>query len=131
MTGEIEEAKKTLQGAIQLPGVKKVGKRQTGRHKEAQIGINDRVSVFLELAEAHLALGEQPEAAKLMQDAVMEFEGTPEELRINIANADLAINRGDIDGALTVLRNIKPEQVLALRGKVSVIACISTVLSLR
>ena len=46
-----------------------------------------------------------------MQDAVMEFEGTPEELRINIANADLAIGRGDIDGALTMLRNIGPEQV--------------------
>lgn len=41
----------------------------------------------------------------------MEFEGTPEELRINIANADLAIGRGDIDGALTMLRNIGPEQV--------------------
>lgn len=53
----------------------------------------------------------QPEAAKIMQDAVMEFEGTPEELRINIANADLAIGRGDIDGALTMLRNIGPEQV--------------------
>lgn len=53
----------------------------------------------------------QPEAAKIMQDAVMEFEGTPEELRINIANADLAINRGDIDGALTMLRNVGPEQV--------------------
>lgn len=52
----------------------------------------------------------QPEAAKIMQDAVMEFEGTPEELRINIANADLAIGRGDIDGALTMLRNVGPEQ---------------------
>lgn len=46
-----------------------------------------------------------------MQDAVAEFEGTPEELRINIANADLAVNRGDIEGALSMLRNIGPEQV--------------------
>ena len=41
----------------------------------------------------------------------MEFEGTAEVMRINIANADLAIGRGDIDGALTMLREISPEQV--------------------
>lgn len=48
-----------------------------------------------------------------MGDAVMEFEGTAEVMRINIANADLAIGRGDIDGALTMLREISPEQVWA------------------
>ena len=41
----------------------------------------------------------------------MEFEGTAEVMRINIANADLAIGRGDIDGALTMLREISPDQV--------------------
>ena len=41
----------------------------------------------------------------------MEFEGTAEVMRINIANADLAIGRGDIDGALTMLREISPVQV--------------------
>ena len=49
-----------------------------------------------------------------MGDAVMEFEGTAEVMRINIANADLAIGRGDIDGALTMLREISPDQVCVL-----------------
>lgn len=54
----MEEAKKTLQGAMSLPGVKTVGKK-SGRGKTAQISVNDRVSVFLELADAHLSLDEQ------------------------------------------------------------------------
>ena len=33
-----------------------------------------------------------------MQDALNEFHGTAEEIRISITNADLAINRGDIEG---------------------------------
>ena len=52
----------------------------------------------------------QHEAAKVMQDAMNEFEGSPEEIRISISNSDLAINRGDIEGALAMLRNITPEQ---------------------
>ncbi len=45
-----------------------------------------------------------------MQDAINEFQGSGEEVRITISNADLAINRGDIEGALAMLRNIQPEQ---------------------
>jgi tetratricopeptide repeat protein 21B len=45
-----------------------------------------------------------------MQDALNDFQGTPEEVRITISNADLAIARGDIEGALAMLRNIGPEQ---------------------
>ena len=48
--------------------------------KSIQITTNDRVSVFLELAEAHRLLDEQHEAAKVMQDALNEFQGTPEEV---------------------------------------------------
>ena len=57
--GEIAEAKKTLQGAILLPGVKTIGRRASAKQRSAEISVNDRVSVFLELAEAHLALDEQ------------------------------------------------------------------------
>ena len=57
--GEIAEAKKTLQGAILLPGVKTIGRKASAKQRSAEISVNDRVSVFLELAEAHLALDEQ------------------------------------------------------------------------
>jgi len=59
VTEEIEEAKKTLHGALLLPGVKTIGRKASAKHRANQISVNDRVSVFLELAEAHLKLGEQ------------------------------------------------------------------------
>ena len=46
----------------------------------------------------------------MMQDAINEFQGTGEEVRITIANVDLALARGDIEGALAMLRNIQPDQ---------------------
>ncbi|KAL3836422.1 hypothetical protein ACJMK2_021855 [Sinanodonta woodiana] len=110
--GEIAEAIKTLQIAMGLPGVKSSGGKggQARRQPKTEISVNDRVSVFLELAEAHRMLGEQPEAAKVMQDAINEFQNTPEEVRITIANAELGLARGDTESALTMLRNVRPEQ---------------------
>lgn len=59
----------------------------------------------------------QHEAAKVMQDAINEFSGTPEELRVTIANADLALLRGDTEQALSMLRNITPEQPYYIQAK--------------
>lgn len=59
----------------------------------------------------------QHEAAKVMQDAITEFSGTSEELRITIANADLALLRGDVELALKMLRNITPEQPYYIQAK--------------
>ncbi|ESO93623.1 hypothetical protein LOTGIDRAFT_189817 [Lottia gigantea] len=106
--GSLTEAVQTLQMAMALPGIKKTGSATMKKGKE--IGVNDRVSVFLELAEAHRLVGEQHEAAKIMQDAINEFNGTPEEVRISIANSDLALARNDIEMALGMLRNITPDQ---------------------
>nr|KAG5695130.1 hypothetical protein BaRGS_017229 [Batillaria attramentaria] len=104
--GDVAEAVKTLKMAMVLPGVKSSSKKGG---KVQEISVNDRVSVFLELAEAHRMLDEQHEAAKVMQDAINEFQGTPEEVRIMIANADLSLARGDIEMALGMLR-IQPNQ---------------------
>lgn len=59
----------------------------------------------------------QHEAAIVIQDAINEFSGTPEELRVVIANADLAIAQGDVKHALTMLRNITPEQPYFVQAK--------------
>ena len=45
-----------------------------------------------------------------MQDAINEFSGTPEEVRITIANSDLALARGDTEQALSMLRNVGSDQ---------------------
>lgn len=117
-SGDSAEAVKTLQMAMTLPGVKASGKGPMAKKgKGTDISTNDRVSVFLELAEAHTALGETHEAAKVMQDAINEFSGTGEEIRITIANADLSIARGDVEMAVTMLRNITPDQTYYVKSR--------------
>lgn len=59
----------------------------------------------------------QHEAVIVLQEAINEFSGTSEELRVVIANADLAIAQGDVEQALTMLRNITPEQPYFVEAK--------------
>uniref|UniRef100_A0A672L127 Tetratricopeptide repeat protein 21B-like n=1 Tax=Sinocyclocheilus grahami TaxID=75366 RepID=A0A672L127_SINGR len=103
--------------AMSLCAVKRVGSSTKRQSKRVELSSADCVSVFLELAEALWLNGEQHEAAKMMQDAINEFTGTPEELRVTIANADLALMRGDTELALSMLRNITPEQPYYIQAK--------------
>uniref|UniRef100_A0A674KEP4 Tetratricopeptide repeat protein 21B n=1 Tax=Terrapene triunguis TaxID=2587831 RepID=A0A674KEP4_9SAUR len=115
--GEISEAIKTLQMAMNLPGMRGAVAFSKSKAKRNEIDASNRVSIFLELVEAHRLNGEQHEAAKVLQDAINEFTGTPEELRVVIANADLALAQGDIEQALTMLRNITSEQPYFVQAK--------------
>lgn len=115
--GELTEAIQTLQMTMSLPGVRRVGSSSKSKSKKTELSPADCLSVFLELAEALWLNGEQHEAAKVMQDAIISFSGTPEELRVTIANADLALLRGDTELALSMLRNITPEQPYYVQAK--------------
>ncbi|TEA34319.1 hypothetical protein DBR06_SOUSAS3610067, partial [Sousa chinensis] len=70
-----------------------------------------------------LAVGEKNggncghEAAKVLQDAIHEFSGTSEELRVTIANADLALAQGDVERALSMLQNVTSEQPYFIETK--------------
>ena len=55
----------------------------------------DRVTLYLELADVYRTDGQTKEAGKVMQDAMAEFKGSPEEIRLAVANADLALDRCD------------------------------------
>lgn len=46
----------------------------------------------------------------VMQDAILNFSGTSEEIRVTLANVDLALAKGDVDAALIALRDITPDQ---------------------
>ena len=45
------------------------------------------------------------------------LQGTPEEIRFTVANADLALQRGETDTALNVLRTISSEQPYFIQAK--------------
>ena len=53
----------------------------------------DRVTLYLELADVYRSDGQTKQAGKVMQDAMAEFKGSPEEIRLAVANADLALDR--------------------------------------
>ncbi|XP_070582558.1 tetratricopeptide repeat protein 21A isoform X2 [Erythrolamprus reginae] len=104
--GEYSEAIKVLKMLINIPQMKGDAKKGQGPF----ITVSEQVSIYLELAEALRLNGELHEATKVMQDAINEFSGTSEEIRVTVANVDLALSKGEVDLALTMLRNITPNQ---------------------
>ncbi|KAM9084618.1 tetratricopeptide repeat protein 21B isoform 2-T2 [Megaptera novaeangliae] len=115
--GEIAEAIKTLHMAMSLPGMRRTGTSSKSKYRKTEVDASHRLSVFLELVEVHRLNGEQHEAAKVLQDAIHEFSGTSEELRVTIANADLALAQGDVERALSMLQNVTSEQPYFIETK--------------
>ncbi|XP_015344960.1 tetratricopeptide repeat protein 21A isoform X1 [Marmota marmota marmota] len=113
-SGDHPEAIKTLKMIMKLPTVKvEEGKKFRG----SPLPPRERVSILLELADALRLNGELHEATKVMQDAINEFSGTSEEIRITIANVDLALSKGNVDMALSMLRNVTPKQPCYMEAK--------------
>ena len=81
------------------------------------LSLSEQVTIYLELANVHSRLGHVHEAAKVMQDAINEFTGSPEEAKICIANADLALSRGDSDQALVLLKTITEDKPYYIQAK--------------
>ncbi|KAM5158028.1 tetratricopeptide repeat protein 21A [Mantella aurantiaca] len=106
-TGNRAEAIQMLRMAMSLPEMKRGA---AGRNKPGSLSISDRVSIYLELAKLLRLNGEQHEATKIIQDAVNAFRGTPEEIRIIVANADMSLSKGDAESALNMLRDVTPNQ---------------------
>ncbi|XP_072534985.1 tetratricopeptide repeat protein 21B [Salminus brasiliensis] len=111
-TGELTKAIQCLRMVMTMAGVRRVTE---GR--ETSLSLSERVSVFLELADALRLNGEQHEAAIVMQDAIWQFKETPEEMRVMVANVDLALAKDDVDTALNVLRTITPGKSCYIQGK--------------
>lgn len=60
---------------------------------------------------------------KVIQDAIWQFKDTPEEVRVIMANVDLALAEDNIDAALNALRNIMPGDSIYIHAKEK-LACI-------
>jgi len=122
-----EEACKLLQSALNLPGVRKRSQQtetvKTPRAKSeptpssVTISMQDRASVYLDLAEMQLLLNRVHEASILLQEATTEFQGTSEESRILLTNVDLSIKRGDINQAIENLIQIKSDQAYYVQAR--------------
>jgi tetratricopeptide repeat protein 21B len=114
-----EEACRLLQSTLSIIGMKKAMPATTTKSSKTQtdastskvpITIQDRASVYLELAEIQLLLNRVQDASILLQEAATEFRGTSEESRILLMNVDLALKRGDINRAIETLLQIPSDQ---------------------
>ncbi|KAK7872002.1 hypothetical protein R5R35_004518 [Gryllus longicercus] len=107
--GHMDECIQSLKTAMTLCGFKTNNdSSRTDGFISQELSLPDKVSLFLELAEVYQEVNSINEASKVMQDALELFSGTSEEGRITVANADLALHRGDAKLALDILQTVKP-----------------------
>lgn len=89
----------------------------TYKKDQNDLTLIERASIYIELIEAHNMIGQNDEAAKLLETAVEEFQGTPEEARILILSADHAIKRKNVQGAIDLLNKVKPDETYYLQAR--------------
>lgn len=115
--GKLEDAIRTLAKAMKLPGIRRAAMAGTTKRNKRPATLSERVSIYLELAQAFWKSDMIHEATKVMSDAMIEFEGSSEETRVHIANANIAVQRGDIESALSALTAISPQQSYFIEAK--------------
>ncbi|KAG1671374.1 hypothetical protein FOA52_002984 [Chlamydomonas sp. UWO 241] len=111
-SNKLEDARKVLESAINLTGVRTALKPEQRARLGPRVAtptMHERATIYLLLADVLGRLSkltDAPEAKKYISDAMREFEGTGEEVRVTVADSELAIARGDVEGALKKLRKI-------------------------
>lgn len=103
--GEVEQASKLLESAMALPGVK----NSDGKAKGVQLSQADRCALFTLHISLLTKLKQLDQAGEVVKTAIAEFAGTAEGVKILVANSQLAIEKGEIDQALNMLRTMKPD----------------------
>ncbi|KAH6929544.1 hypothetical protein HPB50_002626 [Hyalomma asiaticum] len=106
--GDYQEAVQLLNAAMALCTTP--ASTASRKNRKQELTSSDKLSLYLELADVYGKLDQQHEAVRVMQEAANEFRGTSEETRVSIASCELALSRGDVEEALSLLRNIGPDQ---------------------
>lgn len=110
---QLEEAQKSFQVALNICEVlsAKPNQFKVKRSEEHNgLALTDRVTLNLQMIDVYLLMNQQTEAIRLMERSFEEFSKTPEEGRITIASADIALELGKVDKAINYLQNIQPGQ---------------------
>merc|ERR1719258_436375 len=96
---------------MNLPGVKTVGggNAMHSSNSMVNISVSDRASIFTLLVNLLTKLKNLDEATQTIKHAIAEFAGTSEEVKVLVANSQLAIEKGEVDQALNMLRSMKPD----------------------
>lgn len=106
---EYEEALKSFQTALNFKNIR-ISSPTKSKHKDVDLTLSDRVTLYLQMIDVYIITNQPVEASKLMDHALEEFNGTPENGRVIVANADLLLQQGNITQAIQLLRSIQPGQ---------------------
>mmetsp|Transcript_16607 Transcript_16607/g.28284 ORF Transcript_16607/g.28284 Transcript_16607/m.28284 type:complete len:189 (+) Transcript_16607:1584-2150(+) len=114
-------ALKTLETAYNLPQVQDPSSKpiQSGGGKKYSLpyGQEERAHIFLNLIRVYCELKEFEKAKKVMARAISEFQGTPEEVKVMLAQSDMALKMGDVKKGLAMLKKIQPDNVCYIEAK--------------
>ena len=104
MNNDLKNAVQTLEAAYELPGVKdKIVNEDVSTNF---VKDEDRITIFVSLMECYSKTEKEENAKKVMQKAIAEFSGTPFEIKVIMANSDLALRSGNLKNALNMLKKI-------------------------
>lgn len=105
--GSLDEAHKQLEEALKLEA-----------SSPAAVSLTDKVSIYLELISVLSKLGRLHEAQQTVALAQSVARGSPEEVRVLIANSEILIRRNDLDGALRLLASVAKESPAYIQAQV-------------
>lgn len=74
---------------------------------QPSLGISDKVTLLLEMVDTYVQLNQNADAVKVMANAMEEFNHTPEEGRLVLANADMHLQQGKVAAAIELLKQIQ------------------------
>ncbi|RHY26925.1 hypothetical protein DYB32_007158 [Aphanomyces invadans] len=125
--GNLKEALAILQNAMKATtssssstatNASKGGKRSsatTAAPPATDMTLFDKASIYIQMATVQAQLNNVGEATRLVKEALQVFKydaGTTQEVRVLVANSELAIKRGDFDNAIVMLNNLTDVLVL-------------------
>lgn len=116
---QYDEAIKCFQSAMNICGLSEKWSPLKARAKENSktLTLADKVTLYLQMIDVYILTDQSTDAGQLMEMALTEFENTPEEGRVIIANADLVLQHGNLSKVIQLLQNIQPGQPYYLQVK--------------
>ncbi|KAF4532151.1 hypothetical protein B566_EDAN015302, partial [Ephemera danica] len=85
--------------------------------KNPNLSTCDKISLTLELNEVYKKTGELDEARKILNEAMTQFQGSTDEGRFTLAQADLDVLAGKYDAALDLLKVVLPHESFYLESR--------------
>ncbi|XP_024883168.1 tetratricopeptide repeat protein 21B-like [Temnothorax curvispinosus] len=108
--GDLQNCVKSCQTAMSLAGL-------TGSaNRKSDMTTSDRATLYLELIAAYSKARRFAEALALVDEAKANLAGTAELGRITIGTAEIYLDIGELENAVSCLRNIRPGQPYYLQA---------------